>query len=70
MNAAQMTTWIKARGTFLVSLVDLDNVSNGAAKEEGKAKAEAVSGEALGVNLGSAAVKAVGGDVGDEYNLF
>jgi hypothetical protein len=65
-----MTTWIRARGTFMVSLVDLDNVSNGAAQKVGADKADAVSAEKLGVNVGDAAVKAVGGDVGDEYNLF
>lgn len=70
VDAAQMTTWIKARGTFTVSLVDLDQVSNEAAQKKGEAAAESVSPEALGVNLGGAAIAAVGGNVGDEYNLF
>lgn len=70
VDAAQMTTWIKARGTFSVSLVDLDQVSNEAAQKKGEAAKDSVSPEALGVNLGDAAVAAVGGNVGDEYNLF
>ncbi len=70
VDAAQMTLWIKARGTFSVSLVDLDQVSNGAAQAAGEKAKESVSPEALGVNLGAAAIAAVGGNVGDEYNLF
>ena len=31
VDAKQMSQWIKARGTFSVSLVNLDETSNGAA---------------------------------------
>lgn len=67
VDAKQMSQWIKARGTFSVSLVNLDETSNGAAQASFAKDKEAVSGEALGVNLGS---KVTGGALGDEYNLF
>lgn len=67
VNAKQMSQWIKARGTFSVSLVNLDETSNSVEQKAFAEDKEKVSAEALGVNLGS---KVTGGVLGDQYDLF
>lgn len=67
VNAKQMSQWIKARGTFSVSLVNLDDPTNLATQQQHSKDMQAISAGALGVNLGS---KVLGATIGDEYDLF